>query len=55
MEFAEVRESALVQRFIAKSLLHQALAVVKRTRDFQRGNIFAKRGELLLLSFTDAL
>ena len=45
----------LVQFPIGKGLLHQPLAIVKRARHFQGGNIFAERGELLLLRLADTL
>jgi len=48
-------ESALIERFIGEGLLDEALTVVEGAGDFQRGDIFAERGELLFLGFADAL
>ncbi len=49
------QKRALVELRIGKSLLHQPLAIVKRAGHFERGDVFAERGELLFLRLANAL
>ena len=50
MEFAEVRRARFVQLDIGKSLFDEALAIVEGARYFERGDVFAERGELFFLA-----
>jgi len=49
------QEGARVQLRVGEGLLHQPLAIVEGARHFKRGDVFAERGELLLLCFANEL
>jgi hypothetical protein len=48
-------EGAVVELLVGEGLLNQTLAIVEGTGNFERGDVLAECGELLLLSFADAL
>ncbi len=54
MELARGEECALVQLDVGEGLFDQALAIVERAGDFERGDIFAERGKLFFLRVADA-